>query len=112
MDEILRKDRDIPWQSFENCHDGEGAVLCKSLLDNTGSEKFRYMHFDNIKKDVSIGEHPHTDNEEIYYLVSGKGILLFDGQEYEMRPGDVSLCRPGHSHGFIAAEDSILIVVA
>ena len=31
--------------------------------------------------------------------------------EYDMQPGDVSLCNKGHSHGFLATEDSILVVV-
>ena len=34
-----------------------------------------------------------------------------DGVEYEMEPGDISLCGYGHSHGLLAVEDSVLIVV-
>ena len=34
-----------------------------------------------------------------------------DGKEYEMLPGDISLCNVGRFHGFLATEDSILIVV-
>ena len=60
---------------------------------------------------VSIGVHEHKNIEEIYYLVFGKGILTYDGVEYEMTPGDVSLCNIGHSYGFLATEDSVLIVV-
>ena len=70
------------------------------------------MHSDFMAAGVSIGEHLHEGNEEIYYLSSGKGILYFDGKEFEMNPGDISLCTPGHSHGFKALEDSVLIVVA
>lgn len=107
----IRKDREIGWLQFDKCHDGAGIVNCKSLLDGCDSAKFRFMHCDDMKAGVSIGVHEHTNTEEIYYLVSGKGILTYDGVEYEMTPGDVSLCNMGHSHGFLAAEDSILIVV-
>jgi quercetin dioxygenase-like cupin family protein len=44
-------------------------------------------------------------------LASGKGILQYDEHEYEMNPGDISLCKIGHAHGFIATQDCVLIVV-
>ncbi len=103
-----RKDRKaLP---LENCHGGEGTLFCDSLLDNFASEKFTLMHSDLMPAGTSIGVHPH-DGEEIYYLSDGKGILTYDGTEYIMDVGDISLCKAGHSHGFKATEDSILIVV-
>ena len=107
----IRKDNEIEWLQFEECHEGKGVLNCKSLLDECESTKFGFMHRDEIKAGVSIGVHEHTSSEEIYYLISGKGILTYDGKEYEMLPGDISLCNVGHSHGFLATEDSILIVV-
>jgi len=107
----IRKDNEIEWWNFDKCHDGIGTVNCKSLLDGCDSMKFCFMHCDDMKAGVSIGVHEHSNTEEIYYLVSGKGILTYDGIEYEMLPGDVSLCNMGHSHGFLATEDSILVVV-
>lgn len=107
----IRKDEEIEWLEFENCHEGCGVLNCKSLLDGCDSTKFSFMHRDEIKAGVSIGVHEHTNSEEIYYLVSGKGILTYDGKEYEMLSGDISLCNIGHSHGFLATEDSLLIVV-
>ena len=107
----IRKKSEIPAQDFAECHDGEGTLICRSLLDGLGSSRFPFMHADEIPAGVSIGNHLHSDNEEIYYLVSGRGILTYDGEEYEMMPGDVSLCLPGHSHGFTALCDCSLIVV-
>lgn len=108
----IRRLREIIPAPFADCHDGEGTLLCRSLLDGLGSRKFPFMHSDEMPAGVSIGVHSHTENEEIYYLQSGKGILTFDGKEYEMNAGDISLCADGHSHGFRATENCILIVVA
>lgn len=108
----IRKLRDILPIQFQNCHNGEGVLLCRSMLDGLGSEKFPYMHVDEMPAGVSIGEHPHVGNEEIYYLQSGKGILTFDGKEYEMNAGDISLCSNGHSHGFMATDNCYLVVIA
>lgn len=107
----MRTNTEVQPLSFSRCHDGEGTLICRSLLDDLGSVKFCLMHSDDIPAGVSIGEHRHDDNEEIYYLQSGKGVLIFDGIEYEMLPGDTSLCGVGHSHGFLATEDCVLIVV-
>lgn len=107
----LRKDSEIEWLQFEKCHDGTGVLNCKSLLDGCDSSQFRFMHCDDIRAGVAIGEHEHKTSEEIYYLMSGKGILTYDGMKYEMNPGDVSLCNIGHSHAFLATENSILIVI-
>ena len=107
----IRRHAEIPVLSFDKCHDGKGVVLCRSLLDDMGSRKLAFMHSDDMPAGVSIGEHAHDENEEIYYLLSGKGILTFDGKQYEMKSGDISLCKPGHSHGFAAIDDCRMIVV-
>ncbi len=110
MKAIVKKN-EIPRQDFARCHDGEGTLGCRSLLDAYGQTDFRFMHHDDIPAGVSIGVHPHQDSEEIYYLVSGTGILTYDGEDYPMEPGDISLCQRGHSHGFKALTDAVLIVV-
>lgn len=107
----IRKNADIPKIEFIKCHDGEGTLFCQSLLDGMDSTCFPFMHNDTIPAGVSIGEHTHTGSEEIYYLVSGKATLLYDGEAYEMLPGDISICLNGHSHGMIAHEECRMIVI-
>ncbi len=107
----IRKCKDIIPQPLANCHDGEGTLICKSLLDGFESERLSIMHFDDMPAGVTIGMHTHTSNEEIYYLVSGKGILTYDDNKYEMKAGDISLCKIGHSHAFEAIDNCVLIVV-
>lgn len=36
-----------------------------------------------------IGEHVHTRTEEIYYIVSGRGLMMLDGETREVGPGDL-----------------------
>ena len=108
----IRKAKDIIPMAFGECHDGKGTLMCKSLLDGCESDQFAYMHSDDMPAGVSIGIHEHSLGEEIYYLVSGKGILTMDGKQYEMKTGDISLCKLGHSHGFEAVDNCVLVVVA
>lgn len=110
MNEI-HKLEEIQENDFQQCHGGMGTLFCSSLLDGWNSDQFAFMHSDIIPAGVSIGVHKHMNNEEVYYLISGKGILTYDDKSFEMNPGDVSLCLIGHSHSFTATEDSRLIVV-
>lgn len=105
------KNKDIIPSICEKCHDGEGTLLCKSLLTDLCCETLNFMHSDYMPAGVSIGLHKHEANEEIYYLVSGKGIITCDDKEYEIKAGDISICRIGHSHAFKATDDCILIVI-
>ena len=107
----IRKACEIPPQNFEHCHEGIGTLFCRSLLEGQGAKTIEFMHHDVIPAGVTIGSHPHDWSEEVYYLVSGRGVLLYDGVEYDMAPGDLSLCTPGHNHGFKALEECLLIVV-
>ena len=107
-----RKAEEIIPKPLAECHGGVGTLMCKSLLENLGSEGLDLMHRDDIPAGVSIGFHEHTANEEVYYLASGKGILTYDGKEHEMNAGDISLCKKGHSHAFSAQVDCVMIVVA
>lgn len=110
MKPIIRKS-EVTVEKYSECHDGVGTLLCRSMLDNAGSNKYGHFHWDEMPAGVSIGEHLHEEGEEIYFLVSGNGILIYDGVEYEMAEGDISVCGVGHSHGFLAKTDSALIVV-
>ena len=107
----IKRDKEVEAVGYAKCHDGEGTLFCKSILEGFGGRDLRFMHSDFMAAGVSIGYHFHDVTEEIYYLQSGKGILSFDGKEFEMYPGDVSLCTRGHSHGFKAVEDCVLLVV-
>lgn len=101
----------MTWGEIPDCHGGSGIVKCRSMLEGIDSEDFHLMHYDEIKAGVCIGEHTHEMDEEIYFLLSGAGILICDGVEYPFSSGDISLCRRGHSHGFYALKDSMMIVV-
>jgi mannose-6-phosphate isomerase-like protein (cupin superfamily) len=111
---MIRKAAEVPGFAFENCHDGQGALLCRSMLQPGDTEqKILFFHHDYIPAGVSIGQHLHTGNEEIYYLLSGHCTLIYDGQEMPMEPGDFSIVRDGHTHGLVnsGSIEAQLIVV-
>jgi len=62
----------------------------------------------------SIPVHRHDQDEEIYFIFEGEGILTVDGEEVRVGPGALAACRQGGSHGLVnTSEREIrLIVVA
>ena len=67
---------------------------------------FSLFHHDVIPPGTSIGEHLHTNTEEIYFLLSGDCVLLYDGTRTDMQAGDFSIVNCGHSHGIINVGDT------
>jgi mannose-6-phosphate isomerase-like protein (cupin superfamily) len=59
----------------------------------------------------AIGYHPHGE-DEIYYVLSGKGELTMDGAKSVVGPGTAMLIRDGSSHGLrqLGKEDLVVII--
>lgn len=49
-----------------------------------------------------IGEETHPDNDQVLYLVAGKGSVYLDDQSSEYNEGDVVLVPAGVRHNFVA----------
>ncbi len=52
-----------------------------------------------------IGEEVHKDNDQVLYLVEGKGQLILDGVAKDFNPGDIVLVKKGTRHNFISDKD-------
>ena len=58
-----------------------------------------------------IGYHLQTE-DEIYYVLSGKGEMTVDDKKFEVTPGTAVLTRPGSSHGLkqVGTEDLVILI--
>lgn len=58
------------------------------------------MCYLTLKKGASIGTHQHAFNEDAYIIISGEGIFTDGtGKETVVKAGDITIARPGQSHG-------------
>lgn len=60
----------------------------------------------------SIGYHKHADNEEVYFIMSGKGLYTEENESAEVTAGDIMLCRRGRSHGIENDGSETLVIGA
>ena len=59
----------------------------------------------------STEEHCHINTEEIYYVLSGMGIVIIEGQKRKVKKGDGVAILPGKKHKLINTGDKKLVVL-
>ena len=64
-----------------------------------------------LKPGSGIGLHEQKE-DEIYYVLSGRGVMTLDGNTVEIRPGTAVLTRTGSSHSLkqTGSEDLVIMI--
>ena len=64
-----------------------------------------------FKPGSGIGDHLQKE-DEIYYVLSGRGMMTVDGKEFEVIAGDAVLTRPGSSHALkqVGTQDLVILI--
>ena len=106
---VLERDKDVA-RNEPGTHNGGGQTIGYSFFSKTPNLKlvFRKRAF---KPGSAIGYHVQKE-DEIYYVLSGRGLMTVDGKEFEVGPGDAVLTRPGSSHGLkqVGQEDLVILI--
>ena len=93
---------------------GNGEVQIEHLWE-PGTElkaKTRLAARLTLQPGVSIGIHPHENEEEIFYIVSGEGLANDNGKQIKLTAGDSMLTGGGNSHSIIcvSTEEPLVII--
>ena len=106
---VLENDKDVA-RNEPGTHNGGGDTIGYSFFSKTPNLKlvFRKRSF---KPGSAIGYHLQRE-DEIYYVLSGRGMMTIDGKDFEVGPGDAVLTRPGSSHALkqIGKEDLVILI--
>ena len=106
---VLERDKEVA-RNEPGTHNGGGETIGYSFFSKTPNLKlvFRKRAF---KPGSAIGYHVQRE-DEIYYVLSGRGLMTIDGKEFEVGAGDAVLTRPGSSHGLkqIGKEDLVILI--
>ena len=106
---ILQNDKDVALEQ-PGTNRGTGMTTGYSFFSKAPGLKLVFRKR-ALKPGSSIGYHQQKE-DEIYYVLSGRGIMQMNGKEFEVGPGDAILTRPGSSHGLrqVGAEDLVIII--
>jgi mannose-6-phosphate isomerase-like protein (cupin superfamily) len=89
------------------CHDGEGLVKIVSIYDKKDLDTpLQFIHYTTLPPRTSIGLHKHGDDEEVYVILKGTGIMEVDGQKTQVAQGDTILNKPFGSHALYNTSDN------
>ena len=106
---VLERDAQVAKQE-PGTHNGGGQTIGYSFFSKTPKLGlvFRKRAF---KPGSGIGYHLQKE-DEIYYVLSGRGMMNVDGKEFEVVAGDAVLTRPGSSHGLkqVGNDDLVILI--
>lgn len=75
-------------------------------------EKARLFSVMILEKGCSVGRHDHTGETEIYYVISGEGIINDNGIIRPFKKGDANVCGGGDFHSVSNENDETLKMIA
>ena len=106
---VLERDAEVAREE-PGTHKGGGQTIGYSFFKDTPKlgVVFRKRA---LKPGSAIGYHEQHE-DEIYYVISGRGIMTIDGKPIEVGPGTAVLTRPGSSHGLkqVGSEDLVILI--
>lgn len=91
-------------------HKGGGNTIGHSFFRNTPDLRLVFRKR-VLKPGSGIGYHVQQE-DEIYYVLSGRGVMTLDGKPVDIGPGTAVLTRTGSSHGLkqTGTEDLVIII--
>ena len=106
---IVEHEKDIAIEQ-PGPHNGGGTSIGYSFFSK--AENLNIVFRKRVlKPGAAIGYHLQTE-DEIYYIISGEGIMKMNGQSFTVHAGDAILTRPGSSHGLRqSGKDDLVLIV-
>jgi mannose-6-phosphate isomerase-like protein (cupin superfamily) len=106
---VIERDSDVAAQQ-PGPHKGGGQTVGYSFFAKVPKLNLVFRKR-ALKPGAGIGYHEQRE-DEIYYVLSGRGVMTLDGKEVEVGPGTAVLTRPGSSHGLkqIGSEDLVILI--
>lgn len=89
--------------AIENMLGGKGTIYMRRYME--GANKIMVVR---VEPGCSIGEHTHTNNQEVVYCLSGHAKTTCDGVTEVMEPGVAYFCPKGHTHTVFNDGDEVM----
>lgn len=91
-------------------HNGGGRTVGYSFFGSVPNLKLVFRKR-ALKPGSGIGLHEQKE-DEIYYVLSGTGVMTLDGKTVDVTPGTAVLTRTGSSHSLkqTGAEDLVILI--
>ena len=105
---IVERDSEVA-ATEPGTHNGGGETVGYSFFRKAPGLKLVFRKR-ALKPGSGIGYHEQKE-DEIYYVLSGRGVMTVDGKSFDVTPGTAVLTRPGSSHGLKQAGTDDLVIL-
>lgn len=110
---MIRREKEMKVDIKPEMRGGKGQASIKHIY--AGDElkgNSRLCSTITLEPGSSIGTHIHENEEEVYYILRGKGLVIDGDEPIEVNPGDAVLTRDGASHSIENIGEDTLEFVA
>ena len=106
---IIEHDGDVA-KNEPGTHKGGGETIGYSFFAKVPNLKLIFRKR-ALHPGSGIGLHTQTE-DEIYYVLSGRGTMTLDGKSVDITPGTAVLTRTGSSHSLkqVGSEDLVILI--
>lgn len=92
---------DLPLESVI-AHGGRGRIDVHRPFDQaTFASPIHFVDFAVLPPGSSIGIHRHGNDEELYLVLEGEGLMTLDDEEHRVKAGSLIRNVPHGSHGLL-----------
>jgi len=107
---MVIKEKEMLTEIVEKAHSGRGFTQIKHLIPQDKLPANASMFsIATLQAESSIGVHTHLNESEVYYILSGKGVIEDNGRNIPVKAGDSHLCCKGSEHGIVNDNDEPLV---
>jgi mannose-6-phosphate isomerase-like protein (cupin superfamily) len=106
---VIETDREVA-QDEPGTHNGGGQTVGYSFFRNVPNLKLVFRKR-ALKPGSGIGLHEQKE-DEIYYVLSGRGQMTLDGKTVDVTPGTAVLTRTGSTHSLkqVGSDDLVILI--
>lgn len=115
LNNIQSREADIDPRSLrERVKDRDKAVLRDTYFlinpDDSPSRRLK-MGYTTIYPTGTTTGHSHDDLEEVYFVISGEGVMIVGNDEFPIKTGDALYVPPGEFHTTVQKGNLPLVVL-
>ena len=107
---MVINEKEMLTETVEEAHGGRGITQIMHLipLDKLPANASMFS-IATLQAQSRIGVHTHLNESEVYYILSGKGVINDNGLSIPIKAGDSYLCCKGSEHGIVNDNDEPLV---
>lgn len=105
---IIRNFLETPGR-VQSIHGGKGVGKNVRVFDKPDFDTpLKFINYVELEPGATIGVHRHGENEEVYVVLAGRGVMIVNGERQAVKTGDIILNKPDWEHGIENTSQELL----